>query len=197
MESNGTQARIIIGILFLIIVSALSAAALLLSRPEATFITIHPPRSTPTPAPTATLGPIQVYVTGAVLRAEQVHSLPHGSRVADAIDLAGGFSGDANIALVNLAGILRDGDQIHVPTRADADGGDETLPTPSGGPRLPINTATQAELETLPGIGPATARAIIEHREAIGGIKNWDDLDAVPRIGPSLLEALQDLIHFD
>ncbi len=183
-----------IAILSLIFVTVFAAALLLRSRPEATVITILPPRPSATPAPTATFEPIAVYVTGAVVKPQTSYTLPYGSRVADAISAAGGLTASGNAALINMAGILRDGDHIHAPALADRRG---ELPTPSGGKRIYINTATKAELETLPRIGPATAQAILDHRAAFGPFTSLDDLDAVPRIGPTTIEGIADLISFD
>lgn len=167
---------------------------LLASRPGPTSITIHPPPPTDTPMPTATPGPLQIYVTGAVVNPQQTYSLPAGSRVADAINAAGGPNDNADRDRINLAGLLRDGDQIHVPALG-AD--DIDLPTPMGGEKVRINSATQSELESLPGIGPVTAASIIEYREEAGSFEALDDLDEVPGIGPATLENLRDLVVFD
>ncbi len=112
------------------------------------------------------------------------------------MDAAGGMTKNANKTSVNLAATVRDGDQIHVMTNEVSDGNIE-LPTPSGGWRVHINTATQAELETLPGIGAATARRIIEYRELVGSFDSLADLDNVSGIGPATLENLKDLVAFD
>lgn len=172
------------------------ATMLYLSRPEPTAIRINPPLPTATDAPTATPGPILVYVTGAVMRAESTHELPYGSRVQDAIAAAGGFAASANKTLVNLAGILRDGDQIHVPT-VDEHGLSATLPTPSGGDVLRINSADEEELQSLPGIGPALARRIVAYRDETGRIDSFADLDKVSGIGEASIARWQDLISFD
>ncbi len=186
-------------VLAFILLAALIAtggALLLQARPEPTTITIYPPPPTAMPAPTATPGPILVYVTGAVVQPETVYELPHKSRVADALAAAGGLLESANLTLVNLAGRLRDGDQIHVP-RLNSDAEENKLPTPMGGRRVYINTATQAELEALPGIGPALAGRIIEYRTQVGEFSSLADLDAVSGIGQALLARLRDVIAFD
>ncbi len=109
---------------------------------------------------------------------------------------AGGFTEGANKELVNLAGLLRDGDQVHVP-KVRTDTIDGALPTPSGEALVRINSATQAELETLPRVGTAMAQRIIEYREQVGLFSTLADLDQVSGIGPSTLEALKELIVFD
>ena len=138
---------------FIIIALAIVGGGILLlsTRPEPVRITINPPPPTPTPLATSTPSPITVYVTGAVGNPESMITLPPGSRVQDAIDAAGGTTENANLEGVNLAGIVRDGDQIHVPEQ----GGEAVVPTPGGGGIVHINTATVAELDTLPGVGPA------------------------------------------
>ena len=183
---------------FLILVTliALSGALLLLSRPDSVDITINPPPPTATPAPTATPMPIVVYITGEVAQRGTQHILPHGSRVSDAIAAAGGFTDLANRELVNLAGILRDGDQVHVPS-VETSQPEAGLPTPSGGSLVNVNTATLEELVTLPNIGPVTAQNIIDFREQAGPFSELADLDDVSGIGPATLEKLEELIRFD
>lgn len=175
---------------------ALSGALLLLSRPEPIHITINPPPPTATAAPTPTPLPMTIYVTGEVARPGTQQLLPHGSRVSDTVAAAGGFTDLAAEELVNLAGILRDGDQVHVPSiEANRAGG--ALPTPSGGSMVNVNRATLEELVTLPGIGPVTAQNIIDFREQAGLFSALADLDDVAGIGPATLEKLRELIRFD
>jgi competence protein ComEA len=129
-------------------------------------------------------------------------TLPQGSRVVDAIDAAGGATEAGDLDRANLAGLLRDGDQIHVfpqpgmgteePTPDDS-----FLATPQGGEVVYINRASAEELQTLPGIGPALAARIIEYRETNGPFTSMEDLDAVSGIGPALLEDLEGLISFE
>lgn len=169
---------------------------LYLSRPAPTTITINPPLPTATSAPTATPGPILVYVTGAVMLPGSTHELPIGSRVLDAIAAAGGFADSANKTLVNVAGILRDGDQIHVPS-VDEPSLELTLPTPSGGELLRINTASENELLSLPGVGPALAARIVAYRAQTGRIDSFAELDEISGIGEATIAKWQDLIAFD
>lgn len=154
--------------------------------PPAT-ITIIPPPATATPAP------IVVYVSGAVNQPGIV-SLAPDSRVESALAGAGGAREDADLARVNLAASMRDGDQIHVPALGEPD---IALATPSGGVRLRINEATLAELDALPGIGPALAERIIIYREANGGIADLADLRNIEGIGDALIQTLEPLIRFD
>jgi len=169
-------------------------AVLLLRRPEPATITILPPEPTPIPSPTSTPGPYQVYITGEVIQPETVVSVPAGSRVEDAIAAAGGSTANADLSGVNLSQILNDGDMVYVPPLA----GDAGLtPTPNHPPLVHINTATQAELETLPGVGPSLAQAIVDYRSENGPFASLDDLDNVPGLGPSKLDAIREFVVFD
>ena len=182
--------------LVLVILIAFSGALLLLSRPEPIHITIKPPPPSATPPPTATPLPIRVYVTGEVAQRGTQHFLPAGSRVSDAVAAAGGFADKADKEGVNLAGVLRDGDQVHVPSRV-AGAENRALPTPSGGQRINVNRANLDELVKLPNIGPVTAATIIEFREQAGPFYELADLDEVPGIGARTLEQLAGLVSFD
>lgn len=121
-----------------------------------------------------------------------VYELPSGARVADVLAKAGGFTTEANVDAINQAAILRDGDQLHVPTRAE-DSAEPTagLTNPESGTGmgglLDLNTATLEELDQLPGIGPTRAQDIINHRP----YTSVDDLGRVPGIGTATLEQLR------
>ncbi|MCY4537081.1 MAG: helix-hairpin-helix domain-containing protein [Chloroflexi bacterium] len=196
MSSLSSPKLSIVVYLLVIIFMAFGGTMLYLSRPAPTTITINPPLPTATNAPTATPGPILVYVTGAVMLPGSTHELPIGSRVLDAIAAAGGFADSANKTLVNVAGILRDGDQIHVPSVDDRTLG-LTLPTPSGGELLRINTASENELLSLPGVGPALAARIVAYRAQTGRIDSFAELDEISGIGEATIAKWQDLIAFD
>ena len=133
---------------------------------------------------------IVVHVAGAVQR-DGVVILTEGARVVDAVQAVGGLTADADLSRVNLALTLTDGAAVIVPTVR------EPLPidTTSGvsGP-VRLNTADAALLETLPGVGPATALAIITERDTAGPFLDVDDLDRVPGIGPATLERLRPLV---
>lgn len=200
MTDNNQTSPMITLIAFVIIVIGIivGSIVLLMSRPDPVAITINPPLPTGTPAPTTTPEPITVYITGAVNNPQTTLTVPFDSRVEDVVNEAGGFTEDANLDLVNLAGIVRDGDQIHIPSLEEETVVEEdTLPTPSGGTLVYINTATLEELQTLPGIGVATAQSIIDYRAENGEFTNLEDLDNVPGIGATTLETLAPLISFD
>jgi competence protein ComEA len=159
-------------------------------------IIVSTPLPTPTPPPSPTPSPIRVHVAGAVHQ-PGVYRLPASSIVQDAIDVAGGPASDADLDRINLAIELRDQQQVYVPRE-----GETSSPPPvSGGEGsrgadtlVNINTASQAELETLPRIGSELAERILDYREANGPFKTIEDIQSVPGIGPATFERLKDLI---
>jgi competence protein ComEA len=143
----------------------------------------------------ATAGPkLVVHVAGAV-REPGLYRLQEGKRVADAVARAGGAAASADTSAINLAAPLADGMQVVVPARvpAAAGGGAAAGGQPAAG-RVSLGSATAAELDALPGIGPVTAQKIVDYRSAHGGFRSVDDLDAIPGIGPARVEQLRDLV---
>ena len=158
------------------------------------------PISIPAPAPAA---PIVVHVDGAVAR-PGVHELPAGSRVVDAVEAAGGLTAAAEGARLNLAEPLGDGARLWVPAVGEQQepqvvsatpgaGGAGAGPGGAGPATVNINTADAGALQALPGIGPALAAAIVEHRERAGPFASVDDLAKVAGIGPAKLERVRSL----
>lgn len=169
------------------------------------------PASLPAPVgenPTATTGAtVAVHVAGAVARPGLYH-LPAGSRVADAVGRAGGKVPGADLDRLNLAARLVDGQKVFVSRRGEpppVDSGGLGADTSGGGaseaagrvPAEPIdlNTADLAALDSLPGIGPATARAILEERTRRGGFRSTRDLLRVPGIGEGRFARLKDRVR--
>jgi len=141
---------------------------------------------------TASAPRLVVYVVGAVLHAGLVR-LPEGARVADALERAGGPTRHADLALLNLAAPVADGQQIVVPARVTAaDGG--TGAAVSAPAKVSLASATLDQLDELPGIGPVTAQKIVDWRQTHGPLRSVDDLDAIPGIGPARVEQLRDLV---
>lgn len=166
------------------------------------FLTTRAPSGQPVRLlPSPTPKPIQVYVAGAVVH-PGVYYLPRESRWVDAVRAAGGFLEGADVGAFNLAEVLKDADRVDVPgtspfaTPQLTIGGSGLLvtPTPQSGALVNINTATQELLETLPGIGEATAKAIIAYRLDVGPFATLEDLLKVPGIGPTTLDELRSLI---
>jgi competence protein ComEA len=136
--------------------------------------------------------PLVVHVVGAV-RTPGLYKLRRGSRVADAVAKAGGAMGKADLALVNLAAPLSDGQQVVVPERAPPLGDQAGQGSAAPGP-VHLNSATVEQLDALPGVGPVTAQKIVDYRQAHGAFSSVEDLDAIPGIGPARIEQLRDLV---
>jgi competence protein ComEA len=190
--------------------------ALFLGEPDLVVETeaVPPPSVPPTPTPKPE---IAVHVAGAV-KVPGVYYLATGARIHEAIEKAGGTTDRADVHSLNLAAIIRDGQQIDVPEiRQIPDvkqhapvsnaAQEYTIPTspdlsatpqpstrrsaPLDGSYININTATSQELQTLRGIGPAMARRIIEYRQTSGGFSTVDDLTNVKGIGEKTLEKIR------
>lgn len=168
------------------------------------LLTILPPSPTPPPTATRVFQTVTVHVNGAVAR-PGVYTLDANSRVIDALAAAGGLLPTAADDIVNQAALLRDGQQVYVPTRgtpvpqglvpagqaAPSSKGAATV-APSG--PVNLNRATAEELDSLPGIGPALAARIIEYRQKIGPFQRPEDLKKVSGIGDKLFESLKERI---
>jgi competence protein ComEA len=192
------EAWIVAGLAFAVAVSAV----LLWSRGGSPRIA--PPAE---PAPVASVpsssgetparggGAVLVHVAGAV-KEPGVYGLDDGARVADAIDLAGGARVRADLDALNLAMVVTDGMQVLVPVKAGDAAPAAPAPesdlsaTPTPAP-VNINSADQLALETIPGIGPVTAQAVIEYREQIGPFDSVEELIDVSGIGPATLESIR------
>ena len=203
-----------LGFLLGFLLCAILSGALMwqLQRPTPPPIVLHPlPTSAPTetPAPTATPGPLVVFVSGGV-HSPGMYEVPAGARVGDALARAGGLVAGADPALVNQAEPLFDGAQVHVSLpqspgaeAASTSGAPSTglsgqssaaaagaSPKASGGGLINVNTASLELLETLPGIGPAKAAAIIAERP----FDTVEELERVPGIGPKTLATIAPLV---
>lgn len=160
---------------------------------------------------------VQVHVAGCVAK-PGLYKLTGDPRVSDALDMAGGAKPEANLEELNLAAKLVDGTQLYVPFKAKPE--PEKIAEPyKGGPRsasvqtysarpvdvkssgsgsknpppssISLNSATLAQLEQLPGVGPATAQKILDYRQEHGGFSSVDELMAVKGIGPKKMESMR------
>jgi competence protein ComEA len=132
-----------------------------------------------------------VDVVGAVRR-PGLYRLAAGERVAAAVAAAGGATARAELAAVNLAAPLADGEQIVVPVRGAAAMSSGAAPSPAA--PLDLNSATAEQLDALPGIGPATAAKIVAYRQEHGAFHSLVELDAVPGIGAGRIAQLKGLV---
>ncbi|MEB3220747.1 MAG: helix-hairpin-helix domain-containing protein [Candidatus Sericytochromatia bacterium] len=151
---------------------------------------------------------LRVHVGGEVRR-PGLHVLAPGARVAEAIAAAGGPTARARLEALNLAALVHDGDHLRVPAPGQAAAAPEprasrgrhralararrAVPPPPG--PLDLNRASAAELDTLPGVGPAMASRILLVRQRLGGFRTLDDLREVPGIGAKRLERLRPLLR--
>ncbi|WP_150462857.1 ComEA family DNA-binding protein [Nesterenkonia ebinurensis] len=145
---------------------------------------------------------VMVHVAGAVTEPQVVELVP-GARAADAVDAAGGLTDEAARHGINLAAEVQDGSLIYVPTEQELESGDHPPATGNGEDQsgeagqaelINLNTAEAAQLEKLPGIGPALAERIITYRQANGEFSSLEELAAVSGIGPAILENIADQV---
>jgi competence protein ComEA len=141
-------------------------------------------------SPSDELGPVTVYVVGAVRHAG-VFVLPAGSRARDAIRRAGGARPTADLSQLNLAVRLADGEMVTVPRRGAAGALPATGTSGATTEIVHLNSATVEQLDGLDGIGPSLAARIVAWRTEHGGFHTVDDLGEVSGIGPARLEALR------
>ncbi len=161
-------------------------------RGQPMALVTHTPNLTPDPTSTPKL--IRVHVTGEV-KVPGVYTLPDTARMEDAIHAAGGLQEEADPQSLNLAAVLVDGQRLYIPPAQDL-----TLTTDDRGlsiatsPLVNINTASFAELDSLPGIGEVKAQAILDYRQKNGLFTALEDLMRVDGISKSLFEKLEGLI---
>ncbi len=147
--------------------------------------------STSAAPPPPTAGPLLVHVVGAVTH-PGVYELATGARARDAVTAAGGATRRAVLEGLNLAAPVADGEQVVVPVKGQAS---HAPATPSRPAIVRLNQADEAALDTLPGVGPATAQRIIAWRDEHGPFGSVEDLLDVPGIGESKLGAMRELIE--
>jgi len=187
-------------ILFALIILAIAGVMSFQARqPAPVPISLLTPTPSPLPPATPTPRPLRVYVSGAV-RQPDVYTLPPDSIVKDALWAAGGPTEEADLDRINLALPVSEGQHVYIPHL-----GETELPAPLpcdcpdasngvSGAKININTADVAALDGLPGIGPAIARRIVEHREANGPFARIEDIMNVAGIGESTFAKIRDQI---
>jgi competence protein ComEA len=137
--------------------------------------------------------PLIVDVAGMVRR-PGVYEFQPGDRVIDAVDRAGGALAHADLALINLAAPLTDGQQVVVPREGGGGGAPGTVTAPDGTTVVNINTADATALEGLPGIGEVLAAAVVQYRDEHGPFTSVDQLQDVSGIGPATFEDIKDQV---
>jgi competence protein ComEA len=183
--------------LVVVVAATLAGAGLWYVRSLPSPVEVRASTVPPTPAPGATPSPETVLLVDVAgwVRRPGVYQFAEGARVIDAIDAAGGARPGALLQSLNLAAPLVDGTQILVPREGAAppDGSVVVGPGVVAG-LVNVNTATPAELETLPGIGEVIAQAIVDHRTDNGPFTSVDQLLDVSGIGDATLESIRELV---
>ena len=202
----GAGAVLAVGLLAAVGLAFLGAASppAQLTLPKAQPGSAPPDGAPETSVPATTPVTVTVHVAGQVA-SPGVYAVPSGGRVADAVVAAGGTAAEADVEQLNLAARVSDGERVYVPKKGEAapavvgpgppagGGGGGAKPGAPAGP-VDLNTATAEQLEGLPGVGPATSKAILAYRSSHGRFRSVTELIEVPGIGPAKLEALRPLV---
>ena len=204
-----TRAQVVLGALALVVVVALGVRWMQAqaARGGAAGAAATSAAGAAPDAPAVRLEPARgrralVHVAGAVRR-PGVYRLADGARVQDAVRRAGGATSRADTGAINLAARVADGQQVVVPRRvggaapggAVGGGAAGAAAVGAAAPPISLSTATLEQLDTLDGVGPATARKILDWRRQHGGFRSVDDLGQVPGIGPKRLAALRERVQ--
>ncbi|HEX4820040.1 MAG TPA: helix-hairpin-helix domain-containing protein [Acidimicrobiales bacterium] len=168
--------------------------------PEATLPRASIPAAASTAPPSSSVGALVVVQAAGAVQHPGLYRLAPGSRVDDLVTAAGGFAEGADANRLNLASLLADGQKIYVPRVGEEIPSDVGSSSASGGgptssQPLDLNQATLQQLDALPGIGPATAQAILDYRSQHGRFRSVDDLLNVRGIGDAKLEQVRPLVR--
>jgi competence protein ComEA len=150
----------------------------------------------PAPSSTTTTAPGVVIDVGGAVRQPGVYRLALGSRVVDALEVAGGPAEDIDLDQINLASTINDGQRVWFTRKGELPPAGVFGSSPTSGAATPegpldLNRATLEQLDSLSGVGPATAKAIIDRRNELGRFRSVDDLLTVKGIGPAKLESMR------
>ena len=202
--ASASMQRLVLGVSAVIFISLIGAVVFVRSSASSTQSVLG---SSPADnsqvegaSTTTTTGPSVVVDIGGAVRSPGVYRLAPGSRVVDALERAGGPAEDIDTSRLNLAAPLVDGERVWLPRKGESLEGVAIGPALQGAGSqrglqtrapLDLNSATADQLTELPGIGPATAKAIIDTRKAAGRFRSVDDLLTVKGIGPTKLDAIR------
>lgn len=188
-DPRRARVRRVAGVALTLVLAGLGVAVFVTSvTPRGTSTVIAPGEPSGDPAPVSTA--IYVHILGQVTR-PGLYELQDGARAVDAVAAAGGFTESADAAGLNLARFVSDGEQIVVPALGEAA---VAAPGVAADGRVNLNTADAAALDTLPGVGPATAAKILAWRDRNGRFSSIEDLLDVGGIGEAKLDAIRDLV---
>jgi len=188
-EWSHVHRRTLLAVGAAIIIGLVVAIATLGPASARTPVELTLPRATAPPISIAS-PVVVVHVSGAVVSPGVFRADP-GARVGDLVEAAGGLAAGADPDRVNLAAVVRDGDQVHIPEFDEVIANDGVQATTG---RVDLNRAGAQVLQTLPGIGPALAAAIVEHRDQFGDFADVDALENVSGIGPAKLSGIRDFV---
>ena len=188
--------RLVIAAVAVVVASIVCAVVLVQRSAPSALPTVEPPVTPVSIATTTTTGPGVVVDVGGAVRRPGVYRLSIGARVVDALEAAGGPAEDIDLDHINLASVVADGQRVWItrigaPAPVVASGSESSTAANSASGPLDLNSATAAQLENLPGVGPATAKAILERRTQMGRFRSVDDLLTVKGIGEAKLDALR------
>lgn len=136
---------------------------------------------------------IKIHILGAV-NYNGIIELESGSRISDAIEIAGGLTEIADVSKVNLAYVLEDGEKLYIPTIHDENDIEYLISERGVNEKVNINTAKIDELQNIPGVGPSIAQAIIDYRDENGKFKSIEDIKSVSGVGESKYKKMEKYI---
>ena len=195
-QTSSVSVRVGLVVAGVVLIALLCAVALVRSPQPADRPVASQSSVGPGPSSTTTTTPGVVIDVGGAVRQPGVYRLAVGSRVVDALEIAGGPAEDIDLDQINLASTINDGQRVwftrkgEVPPGGFAGSSPASGVTGTSGP-IDLNSATLEQLDSLSGIGPATAKAIIDRRNELGRFRSVDDLLTVKGIGPTKLESIR------
>ena len=198
-QTSSITVRVGIGVAGVVLIALLCAVVVVRSTQSVNSPVASQASVSPGSSSTTTTAPGVVIDVGGAVRQPGVYRLALGSRVVDALEVAGGPAEDIDLDQINLASTINDGQRVwftrkgEPPPSGAAGSPSVSGASVSGGP-VDLNTATLEQLDSLSGIGPATAKAIIDRRNEMGRFRSVDDLLTVKGIGPTKLESIRSAV---